>query len=447
MPLDSTDALASSAKDAGALYNAEADYVDNAGASIRAPLELQNPTQGIGLTGTIKVPRGSSDSTDVPDAISLGLAFDAARDLVLLNDGSGQKVLFNPHGTALDLNLSGAIKGNVEVSVLKSVTIQNGRTDVEVTAERMSADGSRHEPVLSVPVRSDGSFTLYPLATDTGTPSSYDLVIHGPAVATVIVRGVTVAAGAASASTTTSIGTIAPRDASSFNANLAPTSNTTLPAGAVVRFYQTIPGAGEVPYTIDQAPIDPLTRKLATDISLSDATIDVGSFVSSGTPVTLAAQTPSEGAAVYKVAGSAPLYADGAFSATVTTTGSSASATVAPAALGVAPGAIASTLTASVTQRTPIFDRGELILSHDGAIIDSISLQPALVAAPGTLTNLTVGNLPGGNSGNTFDAGLYYLSMRVWSSANPAQTFQRDAFITPLDLRGANSATISVPID
>src|SRR5262249_20682867 len=135
LPLDSTDALSVSAKNAGALYNAEADYVDSTGTSIRAPLELLNPTQGIGLSGTLKVPKGSSDSTDVPDAISLGLAFDASRDLVPLSDGSAQKVLFNPHGTVLDLNLSGAIKGNVEVSVLKGVTTQNGRTDVQVTAQ------------------------------------------------------------------------------------------------------------------------------------------------------------------------------------------------------------------------------------------------------------------------------------------------------------------------
>jgi len=173
--------------------------------------------------------------------------------------------------------------------------------------------------------------------------------------------------------------------------------------------------------------------------------VDVGDFASSGAAIALVAQTPLEGAG-YKVAGSAPLYADGGLGAAVAPSGS-ATATATAEPLTVGSGAVSAALTAAVTQRVPSFDRGELLLSHDGALVDAVSLQSALGAPPGTITNLTIENLPGGKSTATLASGLYYVSIRVWSSANPTQTFHRAAFAAPVDLRNASAATISLPIN
>src|SRR5439155_17431296 len=59
IPVDATAPLTSSAQTAGALYNAEADYVDGSGTTHQLPLELLNPDKGIGIPGTLKVPVGN----------------------------------------------------------------------------------------------------------------------------------------------------------------------------------------------------------------------------------------------------------------------------------------------------------------------------------------------------------------------------------------------------
>src|SRR5262249_54081990 len=149
-------------------------------------------------------------------------------------------------------------------------------TNIQVTAESLSADGSRHVVVNSAPVSTNGSFTLYPLSTSSSSPTSYDLVIHGPTIATVIVKGVTVNVGAPSSTTPVSVGTITPRQATSFTVNV--TNTNPLPAGALVGFYQTIPASGEVPYVIETAPVDPFSREFAVNQALSAGNLDYGTL-------------------------------------------------------------------------------------------------------------------------------------------------------------------------
>src|SRR5262249_7228953 len=84
LPVDSSAALADSAKTAGALYNAEADYVDGDGTLHQLPLELLNPDKGIGIQTSIsitgKLSSGdSSSTTNIPIVLKL----DGARDLAL----------------------------------------------------------------------------------------------------------------------------------------------------------------------------------------------------------------------------------------------------------------------------------------------------------------------------------------------------------------------------
>jgi len=435
LPVDSSAALADSAKTAGALYNAEADYVDGDGTLHQLPLELLNPDKGIGIQTSIsitgKLSSGdSSSTTNIPIVLKL----DGARDLALFTYDTQLGVLLSAHASAYNLTDAGAIRGQLTLSGLSGITAANDRVDIQVSAESLSADGTRHFIVNSAPVSADGSFELYPLATDSNTPSSYDLVIHGPAIATIIVKGVTVEAGDPSSATPVSIGTLAPRAADSYSVSV-PAGSPALPADALVGFYQTLPGSSEVPYLIEAAPVDPFNRGLTNDPSLSKATVDVGTFQSDGATITLAAATPQEGSGSYRVAGSAPFFADGLFGITVVTPATTADVLVPTLSLPAA--SVGRSVLATVTAATAgKYDRGDLIVSHDGAVVGTVALDTALTqSSPGTVR---IDGLP---------AALYYLSVRVWRSGDPAGTLARQWYPTAMDLRTSTAGTASLTVN
>jgi len=96
------------------------------------------------------------------------------------------------------------------------------------------------------------------------------------------------------------------------------------------------------------------------------------------------------------------------------------------------------TLIASISPARPgHFDQGRLIVSHNGAVVASASLDGAPVA---TGQDVKVPGLPGGTS--------YYLSVIVWNSKevnaqNPGFTYQSVA--TPVTLSGDSAqATVTI---
>jgi hypothetical protein len=399
---------------------------------------------GTGATTTTPTATTATTPTTTAAAFNIAINVDGSKDLVPFTYGSASGVLLNPHVTAFDQATAGAIQGTLDVSNLTDVTGTGTSTDlnIQVTAELLSADGSRYVAVNSAPVSSSGTFTLYPLSTTTtsstgaSTTASYDLVIHGPGMATVIVRGVTVTAGDPTTTTPVNIGTITARATTSFPVTLAATT-TPLPAGALVGFYQTLPVSGEVPHLIDAEPIDPFSRIFATGqtVSLPQGSLDYGTYAA-GSTVTLTTATATEGASTFRVAGTAPLFTDGV----LTTTTSLAAATVAVPTLTAASGAALSsaTITISKTSATQL-NQGELIISHDGAIVATAPLD-TLLAQSGN-GNLTIGGIPTGLDTAQFAPALYYVSIRAWNSRNPGGTLVREIYPTPLDLRtGAVSA-------
>jgi hypothetical protein len=464
IPVDASAALTASAQSAGAQFNSEADYTDSAGTAHQSPLELLNPDKGIAIATTINIKANLSavlgtstttttttdpttgqtittpittDPSTTSTPISLAISIDGQHDLVLFNYGTETGVLLNPHTAAYDVSNSGTIKGQVDTSNI-SVDSSTGQINVQVTAETVSADGSRHTGVKTVNVASDGSFVLYPLpagsttdstgvATSTTTTTHYDLVIHGPAISTIIVKSVPVSAGDPTSTTLTSIGTVTPRSANTYTYNLA-SGTQTVPSGALVSLYQTIPVSGEVPYLIYQTPMDPFSRTLYEDQSLSEGTIDYGTY-SSGT-VTLQSVTPVEGAGVYLVAATATLFADGVFGATVAPPQSGTVLVTVPALLpggGGASGTIPVTISPATNGK---YDKGELIVSHDGAVVQTVAIDSLLTQNSGT--TLQVAGLPAG--GGSFDNSVYYLSVRAWRSTDPAGTLSRQSYSTPVDL-------------
>jgi hypothetical protein len=421
-------------------------------------------TNNTTTTGT-----SSSSSTNTKTTVSFAMRFDGSRDLATFTYGGAQGgvgakngVLLSAHPAAHDLASSGAISGTLTLTSLNTATITNAsnRLNIVATAETLSADGTHHVVVASAPVTTSGTFTLYPLASNSSTPTTYDVVIHGPAIATMIIKSVPVTVtppvitssnttGSSTATTTATtpvlLGTFIPRAAAtSFSANVTPTASATLPAGATVSFYQTLPASGEVPYVIEEAALDPFNFTLGSAEPLSGAaTIDSGTYTTSGATITLTSSTPTEGAGTYGVAASAPLFTDGSISSKVAppAAGTTTAVRVTVPALTVASGASATSITASVAQATAgKYDQGQVIVTRDGAVIGTASLDSALTGR-GTVT---INGLPGGNS---FSSALYDLSVRVWNSKDPAGTLRRQWYSSPVDLRSGSATGVALTVN
>jgi hypothetical protein len=494
IPVDAAAALTTSAKTAGALYNTEADYVDSAGTTHHLPLELLNPDKGIGIQGSLKVPVGNvgaalagvattttgtttattpntttpttpattptTSPTNTTTITSFAITFDGARDLTPFTYAAAATpngILLSSHAGAFDLSEVGGIQGQLTLTNLTGISSAAGLPAIQVSAEALSADGTRHVVVNRTPVHADGSFLLYPLATSASSPADYDLVIHGPGIATIIIKAVQVTlasststattTGTAAANATTlntvSVGTLIPRAASSYTANLGTATGAALPAGAQVAFYQTLPAAGEVPYVIEASPIDPFNQVLANAQALSTDTVDSGTYSASGAAVTLVSAAPAEGAGRYLVAASAPSFTDGTLTTTVSAppAGTTTPVVVTVPALTLAPGAAAGSISASVTQATAgKYDHGELLVTHDGTLVATTPLDAAF--AQGAGATITASGLPTGTS-----AALYYVAVRAWNSRDASGTLQRQSYPTAIDLRGSATAAAQLTIN
>ncbi|HXY95704.1 MAG TPA: DUF4382 domain-containing protein [Steroidobacteraceae bacterium] len=494
IPVDASTPLTVSAQTLGALYNMEADFVDSAGVTHQLPLELLNPDKGLGIQANLSVPIGnigaafgatstattttpvattgtttasttSTSTTGTTATAEFGLTFDGVRDLTAFTYGGASGVLLSSHVSAYDLSQSGGIQGQLTLTNLTLPTSANGTTGLEVSAQVLSADGTRYVVVARAPVASDGSFTLYPLAANSSNNTSYDLVIHGPGIATIIVKSILIPAtgssgvsttGVSTTGTTTnpdtspitpanlvSIGTLIPRAATTYTANITTAAAAPLPAGAEVDFYETLPSAGEVPYVIEAAPIDPFNQVLANAQSLSTGTVDSGTYVSTGATITVVSAAPAEGAGTYQVAADAPLYADGALGTMVaapTTAGVTTAGPVQVATLALAAGNSAASVAASVQPSSAgKYDHGELMLSQNGQLIASAPIDAALAAGGGTVQ---LAGVPGGTP-----TSVYYVSVRAWNSSDPSGTLTRQWYPDAVDLSSASSANVQVSIN
>jgi hypothetical protein len=262
---------------------------------------------------------------------------------------------------------------------------------------------------------------------------------------TMIIKNVTVNVGAPSSSGSVSIGTVTAIPATPFTVNL--TTTTPLQAGALVGFYQTLPGAGEVPYLIEERPIDPFNRNFSADQSISRGVINSGPFAS-GADVAFAAATPTEGAATYRVSATAPLFTDGVLTTMISAPAASSTVAqlVAVPTLTLASGAVSTSVSMNMSETQPgRYNKGQLIISHDGAIVATAALDTIL--AQGGLGTVTLSGLPGGTASAPFASGLYYVSVRTWNSNTAAIPLNREIYPNPLDLRSGSIGGFGVNID
>jgi hypothetical protein len=436
-------------------------------------------TTGFGATTTGTTTTGATTSTaSTTTTVSFGTFFDANRDLHLFcpagatatscpvgtngtPTGTTTGVLLSTSPVATDLSTTGGISGTLTLTSLTNTTTTNlttnnltaisGRVAIQASAELLSSDTSNphHVIIASAPVQTDGTFTIYPLQSDSKTPTVYDVVIHGPNIATIIIKNVSVATttpsltdaasttGAVATTTATgavSLGTFIPLAANAFSTQILPSTSSPLPGSAAVTFYQTLPASGEVPYAIDEVGIDPINGNLQTPEVLSLGAIQSGTYSSSGSTITVTSSTPAEGPSKYRVGAIAPLYTDGALSSAPLVDGTTAQSLTTPLTVTVsgltpADGSTPATLTASITETSPgTYTGGELLVSRNGAVIGTAGIPSnALLTGSGSVT---VTGLPSGSADAT-----YYVSAILWS----ATAFEYESVAAPVTVSGGGT--------
>jgi hypothetical protein len=345
---------------------------------------------------------------------------------------------------AQDLAKVATLASQLNISAIP-VEANTGRADIEVTATKPNSDGTRNVPVLSAPVRSDGTFVLYPFPASSDDPSSYDLVIHGPHVQTVIIKAVPIVSGSPATASTVSLSNLTLAAATAYAVNVTQASPVS-PRGALVGFYQTLPGSNEIPYLIDESGVDPLTGAFDDDRALSAGNIATGTFNSSQA-LNLNVVAPTEGAGAYRVSATAPLFGDAEFTATIAppAAGSTTAVTFTGPSIAVPGAATTSSIATTVNVTTPgRYDNGMLVVTHDGGVVATGSLTSLLAQASGTVN---VSAIPGGSSTASFDRGVYYAEAWVWNSSDPTGTFSRQPAAALVDLRATNAGTLTQTIN
>jgi uncharacterized protein DUF4382 len=444
---DASAPLTTAAQSAGLSANAVVQYVDASGASRTLNVELPSPSSAllIPVSLTLKSSSPSSffggaantpgataagGSTAAPSTIAIDIA--ALRTFLPPATTGDPGALLTPGLAAYDTSTVGGIHGSVDLSALASGST-TGYQGLVATAELVAADGTRYVAVKSAPIQASGSFDLYPLTAATSGTTSYDLVIHGPGVQTVVVTAVPVSAGA---STPTAVGRVALFPATFFAVN-TPTSGILTTGGSQVDFYQTLPG-GTIPHLIEFAVLSPYTQRFPVDIQLSTAPIAYGVYSTSG--ISLSTAAPGEGAGTYQVTSEAPLRAPSAFGERVSAPGSTATVVVPPPVLGLPSGVTAGTLAGTLTIGTPSrYDSVFVLVSRGGQLVDAIDLSASL-GAFGSSVSFSDANIPAGTA-----TAVYDVAVRAWNSANPTATLVR-ATATAADLRQGSDTSVTLQL-
>ncbi|MBI3804640.1 MAG: DUF4382 domain-containing protein [Nitrospirae bacterium] len=377
------------------------------------PLRIPDAQHGIKLAGALQVTAGG--------ALHLAVDFDAGEDIIDFRNGV--EYVLKPRLTYFDLDDVGAIVGRIDAAAAG----QNGNARFVFKAEQLSADGKRHV-VRRYSTLSDatGQFVIYPLPS-----GPYDLLMRGINYETVIIKNVPVTKG----TTPTTNPTVVPPITMAAGADYTVTASITSPTGAWVNFYQTLPGAGEVPYEVRFRHFNPLTGEFVTlhgqtsTFKLSNSPIRVGTYSSSA--IQLTDTPPQEGVGGYQAVADALLY-DRSDPQSV----NAAAPTVAFGALTVTTPwtghSIAGTITVHSADQNKM-NRGVLFAVHGGMIIDALNLDAQML----TGGSYTLANVPGGRP-----AAFYGVEAAGWSSTVPIT--KAVALPAAVDLRSGNATGVDM---
>lgn len=371
--------------------------IDNT--AVERPLWIPDADHGIALVGTFRIVNGG--------LLRLAVDFDIGRDIVKILRNGQTECLLKPRLRYFDLDDMGHIVGHLD-----NATRQAGYFFV-MKAEQPNGDNSYHMVRRFTTVGYQEDNTAFRLSFL--RPGTYDVVLRGRGVETVIVRGVPVTRGM-----TTDLGpAIAMPAGTEFSAN-----TQVSPSGSWVHVYQTLPGAGEIPYEIRFRHVDPFTGRFHDDLPLSNGPIHVGTY-NGGASIPFQPMTPVEwngGNAGCKAVADAFLFDRSGYSAFDNTM----PGPVFSGRLPVSSPAVAATASGTIfsgMNRVMTLDNVVLFVVHGGMIVDSA--MPTATMGPmswsmgggGMMNNPTYSmpGLPGGIPG-----AVYGVDGLGWSASPPS---------------------------
>ncbi len=429
-------------------YNDQVEYTNTnngSGTLLEAPLEVAAPVQGIQLVGTFQV------ATNSP--LNLAVDFDLDKDIVPFRDEGITAFALRPNLRYFDLDNAGAITGSVDTAALchsAAAPTSSCAYNLVIKAERLSADGSRYFVQRATSVKSDGTFTLFPLPVQNGSghPMKYDVLIRGRNMETTIVQQVPVTAGSAGSDVAINPTAIQSGplpitiNAGEYYAQFA-TPLQPLTSGWAL-FQETLPNS--VPYEVRWDSTEPFTGLLynnlltSSGIALSPGPLHVAAF-NNGLALTFNDVTPSEGLGGYSVATNANAYYTLSSNTTLLAPSSGSTQTFTPPvptiAAGVEPGTLSGSIVATNREG---YDHGQLVVQHFGNIITSTDISTALQTGSGTYT---IAGLPAGSASAPVAGAYYFAYVRLWNTT--AVPHQKHARIIPvsgmIDLRKTSTAS------
>ncbi len=364
------------------------------------PLRVPGAAHGIRLAGSFQITEG--------ETLRLAIDFDIGHDVVKVTRDGAVEYILKPRLRYFDLDNVGAVTGRVDAA-----TRAAGYNFV-FKAERPNADNTYYKVHRFTTVRQDNSFVLSFLA-----PGTYDIVMRGRSVETVIVRGVTVVRGS-----TTDLGpAIGMPAGAEFQANVS-----VRPTGSWVNFYQTldnaVTGVPEIPYEIRYRHVNPFTGSFFEDIALSNGPIHLRAYsgAGGGTTSPVATVTPKEwsgGNAGFGAVAQAVLYDRSPFTPvdnTMTSPISFGTLTVTFPAVARSVSGIMTVPNMGTAEIPGGLDNGFLLAVHWGMIVDKMDMPSGMMGMGGN--EYAIGNLPGGSFAFPLPGAFYDIEAIGWTSTS-----------------------------
>ena len=399
-------------------YNNE--VIDN---NVACPLRVPDAAHGIRLAGSFRITDGGT--------LRIAIDFDIGHDVVRVMRGGATEYILKPRLRYFDLDNVGSVTGRIDAAT------RSAGYNFVFKAERPNSDYTFYQVHRFTTVRPDNAFVLSFLA-----PGTYDIVMRGRGVETVIVRGVPVTRGNA-----TDLGpAISMPPGTEFAANVS-----VHPTGSWVNFYQTldnaVTGVPEIPYEIRYRHVNPFTGSFFDDIALSNGPIHLRAYTAAGGGSTspVASISPKEwngGNAGFGAVAQAVLYDRSPFTPVdnaMTSPISFGSLTVmAPAVPRSTSGLV--TVPNMRTMGDPGgLENGFLVAVHGGMIVDKTDMTPGMMGMGNN--EYSFDNLPGGSLAFQLPGSYYNIEAIGWTSTSFA------IGVSPVaDLRTGDSTGTNFPM-
>ncbi|HYA66940.1 MAG TPA: DUF4382 domain-containing protein, partial [Burkholderiaceae bacterium] len=421
-PLDAS-ALATKDSNGDPLqWNDQVEYLANGSTTLlEAPLEIAYPTQGIQLVGTFDVVQGGT--------LSLAVDFDLEHAIVAFNHDGTTYFTMRPNLQYYDMTQVGSITGTINPADLcQSVAAAVSQAtqcayNLIVKAELLALDGSRHYVARQTTVDPrTGAFTLYPLATQdaSGNPiSSYDVLIRGREMETMIVKSVPVTAGTSPGGTGAAAPTSLPGPIDpTLNSNeyFAQFASALSPLSSGFAIFQQTP-TGDVPYEVRWRNTDPFTGTFRNPIALqgSNSPLWIAPYSSSGLSFTTQTTVENEGG--FTVADNEVAYYTLATAGQISEplAGAGSTQTFTPVAPTLDNGVQAGTVNVTLDfSSISIENNCELVLARFASIIDTYNCSGLLSTNGGNNHgSFALTQVPAGDSATPVPGAYYYAYVRL----------------------------------